>query len=69
MEKVPPQPSPATPQPPSTPTLEWSEVDDKVTEVMAQLHNLHLETVQEMGFIQEIDRVLAQSIMVEFLRL
>ena len=37
-------PSPATPQPPSTPTLEWYEVDDKVTEVMAQLHNLHLET-------------------------
>ena len=39
------------PQPPPTPTLEWREVDEKVAEVMDQVHNLHLETVQEMGFI------------------
>ena len=60
---------PAWPQPPSTPTLGWHEVDKKVTEVMDQLHNLHLETVQEMGFIWAIDQALAKSIMVEFLRL
>ena len=60
---------PAWPQPPSTPTLGWHEVDEKVTEVMDQLHNLHLETVQEMGFIQAVDQALAKSIMVEFLRL
>ena len=57
------------PQPPSTPTLEWREVDEKVAEVMDQMHNLHLEMVQEMGFIQEIDQALAKSHMVEFLRL
>ena len=62
-------PFPAWPQPPSTPTLGWQEVDEKVTEVMDQLHNLHLETVQEMGFIQVIDQALAKSLMVEFLRL
>ena len=62
-------PFPAWPQPPSTPTLGWQEVDKKVTEVMDQLHNLHLETVQEMGFIWAIDQALAKSLMVEFLRL
>ena len=41
----------AWPQPPSAPTLEWWEVDEKVAEVMDQVHNLHLEMVQEMGFI------------------
>ena len=36
---------------------------------MDQLHNLHLETVQEMGFIRAVDKAMAKSIMVEFLRL
>ena len=40
-----------------------------MTEVMDQLHNLHLETVQEMGFIWVVDQAMAKSIMVEFLRL
>ena len=62
-------PFPAWPQPPSTPTLEWQEVDEKVAEVMDQVHNLQLETVQEMGFIRAIDQALAKSLMVEFLRL
>ena len=57
------------PQPPSTPTLKWWEVDEKVAEVMDQVHNLHLNTVQEMGFIWEIDQALSKSLMVEFLRL
>ena len=57
------------PQPPSTPTLEWWEVDEKVAEVMDQVHNLHLETMQEMGFIWEINQTLAKSLMVKFLRL
>ena len=57
------------PQPPPTPTLEWREVDEKVAEVMDQVHNLHLETVQEMGFIREINQALSKSLMVEFLRL
>ena len=62
-------PFPAWPQPPSTPTLGWREVDEKVAEVMDQVHNLHLETVQEMGFIRAVDQALAKSLMVEFLRL
>ena len=62
-------PFPATPQPSPPPTLGWHEVDDKVTKVMYQLHNLHLKTVQEMGFIQAVDQAMAKSIMVEFLRL
>ena len=36
---------------------------------MDQVHNLHLETVQEMGFVQEVDQALSKSLMVEFLRL
>ena len=56
------------PQPPPTPTLEWWEVDKKVAEIMDQVHNLHLEMVQEMGFIQ-INQALSKSLMVEFLRL
>ena len=39
------------PQPPPTPTLEWQEVDARVAEVMEQVHNLHLQLMQEMGFI------------------
>ena len=53
----------------STPMLEWWEVDEKVAEVLDQVHNLHLETVQDMGFIRAIDQALAKSLMVEFLRL
>ena len=57
------------PQPPPTPTLEWQEVDMRVAEVMDQVHNLHLQLMQEMGFIQEIDQALSKSLVVEFLRL
>ena len=57
------------PRPPPTPTLEWWEVDVRVAEVMDQVHDLHLQMVQEMGFIQEIDQAFSKSLMVEFLRL
>ena len=57
------------PQPPPTPTLEWHEVEARVAEVMDQVHDLHLQTVQEMGFIWEIDQAFSKSLMVEFLRL
>ena len=36
---------------------------------MDQVHKLHLQTVQEMGFIWEIDQAFSKSLMVEFLRL
>ena len=57
------------PQPPPTPTLEWQEVEARVAKVMDQVHDLHLQMVQEMGFIREIDQAFAKSLMVEFLRL
>ena len=55
------------PQPPPTPTLEWQEVDTRVAEVMDQVHDLHLQLLQEMGFIREINQALCKSLMVEFL--
>ena len=57
------------PQPPPTPTLGWQEVEARVAEVMDQLHDLHLQMVQEMGFIGEINQAFSKSLMVEFLRL
>ena len=36
---------------------------------MDQVHNLHLQMVQEMGFIREINQAFSKSLMVEFLRL
>ena len=68
---TPPQELPLTtwPQPPPTPTLEWREVDTRVADIMDQVHNLHLQMVQEMGFIQEIDQAFSKSLMVEFLKL
>ena len=56
-------------QPPPTPTLGWQEVEARVAEVMDQVHDLHLQMVQEMGFIREIDQAFSKSLMVEFLRL
>ena len=37
--------------PPPTPTLDWQEVDMRVAKVMDQVHDLHLQLMQEMGFI------------------
>ena len=53
--------------PPPTPPLEWQEVDQRVTEVMDQVHNLQLQLLQEIGFVREIDQALSKSLMVEFL--
>ena len=36
---------------------------------MDQVHDLHLQLLQEMGFVHEIDQALSKSLMVEFLRL
>ena len=57
------------PQPPPTPPLEWQEVDARVTKVLDQVHDFHLQLMQEMGFIQETNQALSKSLMVEFLRL
>ena len=62
-------PSASWPQPPPTPPLEWQEVDKRVTEVMDQVHDFHLQLLQEIGFVREIDQALSKSLMVEFLQL
>ena len=52
-----------------TPTLGAHEIRGIICDTLDQVYALRLETLQEMGFIQEVDRALAKSIMVEFLRL
>ena len=52
-----------------TPALGAHEIREIVRETLDQVYALCLETLQEMGFIQEVDRALAKSVMVEFLRL
>ena len=59
---------PATwPIQPTTLALTVQDIDVWVTEVMDQVHNLNLQWIQEMGFIQEIDHAISKSLMVEFL--
>ena len=62
---------PCTPssQPLFTPTLGAHEIRGIVRDTLDQVYALRLETLQEMGFIWEVDRALAKSIMAEFLRL
>ena len=56
-------------QPPLTPALGSHEIKEIVHETLGQVYALCLEAFQEMGFIQEVDRALAKSIMAEFIRL
>ena len=56
-------------QPLFTPTLGAHEIRRNVCDTLDQVYALHLETLQEMGFIREVGRALAKSIMAEFLRL
>ena len=62
-------PSSNSSKPPPTPVLGDREVMELVRDTLDQVHALHLETLQEMGFIWEVDRALAKSIMSEFIRL
>ena len=38
-------------------------------EILEHIHTLHLQTMHEMGSVQEVDRTLAQTLMAEFVRL
>ena len=62
-------PSTTSSQPLFTPTLGAHEIREIVRETLDQVYALRLKTLQEMGFIWEVDRALAKSVMVEFLRL
>ena len=62
-------PSTTSSQPPPTPTLGAHEGRGIIYDTLDQVYALRLKTLQEMGFIREVDRALAKSIMAEFLRL
>ena len=62
-------PSTTSSKPPPTPALGDHEVMELVRDTLDQVYALCLETLQEMGFIWEVDRALAKSIMSEFIRL
>ena len=62
-------PSATSSKPPPTPVLGDREVMELVHNTLDQVYALRLKTLQEMGFIQEVDRALAKSIMSEFIRL
>ena len=62
-------PSAASSKPPPTPVLGDHEVMELVHDTLDQVYALRLETLQEMGFIWEVDRALAKSMMSEFIRL
>ena len=38
-------------------------------EILAHIHAVHLQTMYEMGSVQEVDRTLARTLMAEFVRL
>ena len=62
-------PSATSSKPPPTPVLGDREVRELVHDTLDQVYALRLKTLQEMGFIREVDRALAKSIMSEFIRL
>ena len=62
-------PSATSSKPPPTPVLGDHEVMELVCDTLDQVYALRLETLQEMGFIWEVDRALAKSMMSEFIRL
>ena len=62
-------PSATSSKPPPTPVIGDREVTELVCNTLDQVYALCLKTLQEMGFIREVDRALAKSIMSEFIRL
>ena len=56
-------------KPPPTSALGDHEITELVRDTLDQVYALCLETLQEMGFIREVDTALAKSLMSEFIRL
>ena len=55
--------------PPGRITLPRQCVIETMHEILACIHALHLQTMHEMGSMQELDRTLARTLMAEFVRL
>ena len=62
-------PSATSSKPPPTPVLGDQEVTKLVRDTLDQVYALRLKSLQEMGFIREVNRALAKSIISEFIRL
>ena len=45
------------------------QVLETTCEILGCIHTLHLQTMHEMGSVQEVDRTLARTLMAEFVRL
>ena len=56
-------------QPLLTPALGSHKIREIVRKTLDQVYALRHKTLQEMGFIREVDRALAKSVMAEFIRL
>ena len=55
--------------PPGGSVLPRQHVIETTQEILACVHALHLQTMHEMGSVQELDRTLARALMAEFVRL
>ena len=56
-------------RPPTRSTLDGNEIRDQVCDILNEVFAQTLETMQEMGFIWEVDRALGKAIMSEFVQL
>ena len=55
--------------PPGGSVLPRQHVIETMQEILACVHALHLQTMHEMGSVQELDQTLARALMAEFVRL
>ena len=55
--------------PPGGSVLPRQHVIETTQEILACIHALRLQTMHEMGNVQELDRTLARMLMTEFMRL
>ena len=61
--------SSSTPSSWPTTYVHGKEVHETVHDIMDEVYALLIETLQEMGYVREVDRVLASTVMLEFIRL
>ena len=62
-------PSATSSKPQNTFTTDDDEVREQVHKILSQVFALKVETMQEMGFVWEVDRALARALMSEFIQI